>query len=164
MAFNFFAKSKRLSCFKKWPKKAFVKAEDLAAAGFYYKGCSDNVQCFSREVIIGNWHSSDIAIFRHTIATPNCQFVLQEPCGKFHRFQRNLVQYAQGAISRSIHCIFLSHTCGERILCCIISRSPGSASPPRSPSPGPSSSPSLPVPALAPSPACLLPPRSPQQA
>ncbi|XP_047350466.1 putative inhibitor of apoptosis [Vespa velutina] len=72
--------SARLKSFRKWPV-SFVNPTTLAAAGFYYVGESDRVQCFECQVELYNWEQGDIPMVDHERSSPNCRFVRNIPCG-----------------------------------------------------------------------------------
>ena len=45
----------RLLTFTKWRHRFYPSPEDLAKQGFYYRGFSDSVQCFSCNLILTDW-------------------------------------------------------------------------------------------------------------
>lgn len=51
--------SERLESFKNWPSDHFLKPEDLASAGLYYKGETDKCQCFMCGGILAEWELED---------------------------------------------------------------------------------------------------------
>ena len=51
--------SVRLQSFSEWPKYLVTRPRDLAAAGFFYVGVGDIVQCFDCGVRLKNWEPVD---------------------------------------------------------------------------------------------------------
>lgn len=72
---NYFRLSDRIETFHNWPAVLAHIASELAEAGFYYKGNSDIVHCFSCNTEISNWIPSDSPWERHRIKNPNCEYV-----------------------------------------------------------------------------------------
>ncbi|XP_062510627.1 E3 ubiquitin-protein ligase XIAP-like [Corticium candelabrum] len=66
----------RLSTFSHgWPRHCPVRADDLAAWGFFYTGHEDAVQCFSCKLTLKNWEQGDTAEGEHRRHNPYCQFL-----------------------------------------------------------------------------------------
>jgi len=59
----------------KWPKESPMIVEDLAKAGFVYKGPDDKVQCVYCRGIIYRWEAKDTALGEHARHFPDCAFV-----------------------------------------------------------------------------------------
>ncbi|KAK7138171.1 hypothetical protein R3I94_013715 [Phoxinus phoxinus] len=71
----------RLNTFRDWPANAPVQPDDLAAAGMYYCGTDDNVQCFSCGGFLAGWEQDDTAWDEHAKHFPNCFFILGHDAG-----------------------------------------------------------------------------------
>ena len=67
--------STRLRSFKDWPPTIPVKAEDLAAAGFFYKGFGDKVTCFCCGINLKKWQPEDTAMGEHKKHSPECLYL-----------------------------------------------------------------------------------------
>ncbi|OWF49041.1 E3 ubiquitin-protein ligase IAP-3 [Mizuhopecten yessoensis] len=67
----------RLLSFQQWPKALAQKPRVLAAAGFYYKGRGDIVQCFCCGGIVKLWLATDDPWLEHMRHFPTC-FHIQE--------------------------------------------------------------------------------------
>lgn len=64
-----------------WPhEKEFVCVEDLAQAGFFYTGRSDEVVCICIycDVILNDWRAGDIPIMEHCKFSRNCVFLYNQ--------------------------------------------------------------------------------------
>ncbi|XP_035697595.1 inhibitor of apoptosis protein-like [Branchiostoma floridae] len=68
--------SKRLETFADWPQPSPVKPDDLAAAGFFYTGKGDNVQCFICGNVMRHWKEGDDPVLKHFYEFPDCEFML----------------------------------------------------------------------------------------
>uniref|UniRef100_T1JFM1 RING-type domain-containing protein n=1 Tax=Strigamia maritima TaxID=126957 RepID=T1JFM1_STRMM len=68
----------RLDSYASWPANAPIEAKKLAKAGFFYTGNEFTVKCFSCKRTIDEWNFGDQAIQKHTILSPNCDFVLNK--------------------------------------------------------------------------------------
>lgn len=56
----------RLDSFTSYPIKAYhPRPSELAALGFYYEGAGDKVRCFSCNVGLCNWVTSDFVMNEH---------------------------------------------------------------------------------------------------
>lgn len=59
-----------------WPHgEEVVCVDDLAQAGLFYTGCSDNVACIYCETIIHKWVPGDVPILDHCKFSPSCLFL-----------------------------------------------------------------------------------------
>ncbi|XP_050098585.1 death-associated inhibitor of apoptosis 2 [Anopheles aquasalis] len=65
----------RLATFVNWPV-SFMKAEELAKAGFYYTHHSDEVKCAWCSGVIGRWEVGDDAFREHAKFFPGCAKVI----------------------------------------------------------------------------------------
>lgn len=70
----------RLATFQGWPLQ-FLHPRDLSAAGFFYRGLGDQVQCAFCSIQISQWEMGDNPMTEHRKHAPNCAFVLQLPVG-----------------------------------------------------------------------------------
>ncbi|CAG2255135.1 BIRC7_8 [Mytilus edulis] len=57
--------SQRLESYEKWPKDHFLKPDELASAGLYYKDSEDKCQCFLCGGILAEWDEGDIPKEEH---------------------------------------------------------------------------------------------------
>nr|WEA82124.1 XIAP [Ctenopharyngodon idella] len=71
----------RLNTFSNWPAGTPVQPDDLAAAGTYYTGTDDHVQCFCCGGLLAGWEQGDDAWDEHTKHYPNCFFILGHDVG-----------------------------------------------------------------------------------
>ncbi|XP_065213436.1 E3 ubiquitin-protein ligase XIAP-like [Planococcus citri] len=69
----------RLSSFADfWPESATKTPKQLAKAGFFNTGDSDDeVQCFECGITITDWKADDDVWFKHTKLNPKCKFVFE---------------------------------------------------------------------------------------
>ena len=65
----------RLRTFREWPPALRQKPRDLAEAGFYYIGLSDQVKCFYCDGGLRNWQSEDEPWKEHARWFQKCVFV-----------------------------------------------------------------------------------------
>ena len=65
----------RLQSFKHWG--GVLPAQELAEGGFYMIARRDVVRCFSCNVVVQDWESSDNVIDEHRRHRPNCPFLDQ---------------------------------------------------------------------------------------
>ncbi|XP_071177906.1 uncharacterized protein [Mytilus edulis] len=65
---------KRLESFNSWPS-AKPTPKNLAAAGFFYSGQGDRVQCFYCAGIICQWDENDVPRKEHKRLFPSCPFI-----------------------------------------------------------------------------------------
>lgn len=68
---------KRIESYKNWPRALKQRPQELAAAGFYYTGHGDNVQCFMCGGMLRNWNEPDEPWLEHKLWFPLCPFVLE---------------------------------------------------------------------------------------
>ncbi|XP_043944902.1 baculoviral IAP repeat-containing protein 7 [Protopterus annectens] len=68
---------RRVATFSSWPQYAAVQPEQLATAGFFYTGQSDNVKCFFCDGGLRNWETGDDPWREHAKWFPRCEFLLQ---------------------------------------------------------------------------------------
>ncbi|CAH1799478.1 unnamed protein product [Owenia fusiformis] len=69
--------SKRLGTFTNWPTSHHIKPVDLAEAGFFYQGYSDNVRCFFCGMGLGNWEKGDTPWEEHARWFYKCGYLKQ---------------------------------------------------------------------------------------
>ena len=62
----------RLKTFESWPPSLAQSPEDLAEAGFYYRGSSDKVHCYCCNAGLWQWERSDDPWVEHAKAAPKC--------------------------------------------------------------------------------------------
>ncbi|KAL3882671.1 hypothetical protein ACJMK2_028988 [Sinanodonta woodiana] len=67
----------RLESFRGWPSLAAQKPSELAAAGLYYVGVGDCVQCFYCGGGLRSWEEEDDPWQEHARWYPNCAFLKQ---------------------------------------------------------------------------------------
>ena len=72
--------SVRLATYDLWPKFFHITAEELARAGFIYVGKSDLVRCFSCNLKLCDWKSTDVPLDEHQKYSPHCMFVKETWC------------------------------------------------------------------------------------
>ena len=65
----------RYLSFQKIPMETPVMPSTLAAFGFYYVGPYDQVQCFSCQLVYGNWKLGDDPLDIHRRFSPECTFL-----------------------------------------------------------------------------------------
>ena len=65
----------RLATFQTWPPAFSQQPEELAKAGFFYSGLSDNVACFHCGGGLWKWKEGDIPKEEHAKFYPNCAFL-----------------------------------------------------------------------------------------
>ncbi|XP_019637555.1 PREDICTED: uncharacterized protein LOC109479927 [Branchiostoma belcheri] len=68
--------SRRLQTFMDWPRSTPVKPEHLAAAGFFYIGKGDNVQCCTCGNVLNHWREGDDPVLEHFYRFPDCEFAI----------------------------------------------------------------------------------------
>lgn len=78
---NMASEETRLQTFSSWPHAAPVRPRDLAQAGLYYLGESDQVQCFYCGGRLKDWESGDNAWDEHSKFFPHCFFILGHDVG-----------------------------------------------------------------------------------
>ncbi|XP_070600554.1 baculoviral IAP repeat-containing protein 7 isoform X2 [Erythrolamprus reginae] len=74
---RYFMKSevKRLQSFRHWPEGVPVSPTDLAAAGFYFVGPADTVQCFCCGGLLYSWEAGEDPLVEHKKFFPSCLYV-----------------------------------------------------------------------------------------
>lgn len=65
----------RLISLQSWPKEKFQKKEDLAAAGFFYRGFLDQTFCYYCGMGLTSWEPTDDPMQEHIKWAPSCQFI-----------------------------------------------------------------------------------------
>merc|ERR1712212_369152 len=65
----------RLRTFREWPPALRQQPAELADAGFYYIGCSDQVKCFYCDGGLRNWQPEDAPWIEHARWFSKCVFV-----------------------------------------------------------------------------------------
>ncbi|XP_043932142.1 baculoviral IAP repeat-containing protein 1-like [Protopterus annectens] len=68
-------KDSRLESFQNWPFYTQAKPSELAAAGFFYTGLKDDVQCFSCGGSLGDWEVDDDPWKEHCKWFPECEYL-----------------------------------------------------------------------------------------
>ncbi|XP_004484181.3 baculoviral IAP repeat-containing protein 3 [Dasypus novemcinctus] len=67
----------RFKTFLNWPSNIPVHPEQLASAGFYYVGHSDDVKCFCCDGGLRCWESGDDPWVEHAKWFPRCEYVIR---------------------------------------------------------------------------------------
>lgn len=67
----------RIRTFSNWPSSALVHSQELASAGFYYTGHSDDVKCFCCDGGLRCWESGDDPWVEHAKWFPRCEYLLR---------------------------------------------------------------------------------------
>ncbi|XP_033740227.1 baculoviral IAP repeat-containing protein 3-like [Pecten maximus] len=75
----------RLKSFTPWPSDFHKKPNDLALAGFFYRGTGDIVTCFSCGGSLKEWEPEDIPMIEHAHWFPSCSYLLQAKGENFIR-------------------------------------------------------------------------------
>ena len=65
----------RLATFQTWPPGLKQRPEQMAKAGFFYEGFSDQVKCFSCDGGLGSWEEGDSPEEEHAKWFPGCTFL-----------------------------------------------------------------------------------------
>lgn len=65
----------RLKSYDTWPKAMPQDKKELAAAGLFYTGMSDQVMCFQCGVSLRDWVASDVPFVEHAFWNPKCPYV-----------------------------------------------------------------------------------------
>ncbi|XP_063793314.1 E3 ubiquitin-protein ligase XIAP isoform X1 [Pseudophryne corroboree] len=87
---NMCSEEARLRTFTNWPCYVRLTPEQLASAGLYYTGISDQVKCFCCGGKLMNWEPSDDAWIEHRKHFPDCFFVLGREVGNVTYESNNL--------------------------------------------------------------------------
>ncbi|KAJ8026828.1 Baculoviral IAP repeat-containing protein 7-B [Holothuria leucospilota] len=80
---QFFKETNRLDSFVNWPSNHCQRPEDLATAGFFYKGKKDLVVCFQCGGKLLDWEKGDNPWDEHARHYPKCQWLLKQKGMKF---------------------------------------------------------------------------------
>uniref|UniRef100_A0A2K6EMY6 Baculoviral IAP repeat containing 3 n=1 Tax=Propithecus coquereli TaxID=379532 RepID=A0A2K6EMY6_PROCO len=67
----------RFKTFFNWPSSVLVHPEQLASAGFYYVGHSDDVKCFCCDGGLRCWESGDDPWVEHAKWFPRCEYLIR---------------------------------------------------------------------------------------
>ncbi|ELW64946.1 Baculoviral IAP repeat-containing protein 3 [Tupaia chinensis] len=67
----------RFKTFFNWPSSVAVHPEQLASAGFYYVGHSDDVKCFCCDGGLRCWESGDDPWVEHAKWFPRCEYLIR---------------------------------------------------------------------------------------
>lgn len=67
----------RIKSFLNWDFDKVVSSDQLAKAGFYYRGIYDIVHCFHCDGAIHNWRIGDDPFTLHAKCFPSCGFILK---------------------------------------------------------------------------------------
>ncbi|XP_052607676.1 baculoviral IAP repeat-containing protein 3 isoform X1 [Peromyscus californicus insignis] len=67
----------RVRTFFNWPSSALVPPQQLASAGFYYTGHSDDVKCFCCDGGLRCWESGDDPWVEHAKWFPRCEYLIR---------------------------------------------------------------------------------------
>ncbi|XP_052045110.1 baculoviral IAP repeat-containing protein 3 isoform X1 [Apodemus sylvaticus] len=67
----------RVRTFSNWPSSAPVHPQELASAGFYYTGHSDDVKCFCCDGGLRCWESGDDPWVEHAKWFPRCEYLIR---------------------------------------------------------------------------------------
>ena len=65
----------RLATFHTWPPGLKQRPEQMAKAGFFYEGVSDQVKCFSCDGGLGSWEEGDSPEEEHAKWFPGCTYL-----------------------------------------------------------------------------------------
>ncbi|XP_013915501.1 PREDICTED: uncharacterized protein LOC106543922 [Thamnophis sirtalis] len=76
---------KRLQTFQLWPASVPVAPTDLAAAGFYFVGPADTVQCFCCGGLLYNWVAEEDPMVEHKKFFPSCLYVQNKIVGNIQQ-------------------------------------------------------------------------------
>ncbi|KAF6034647.1 BIRC3 [Bugula neritina] len=76
---------RRMATFLTWPRENTVSSEHLCAAGFYYTGTDDRVQCFSCGVQSSHWAPSEDPWVRHARSTRCCRHIEAKQGADYYR-------------------------------------------------------------------------------
>ncbi|KAH0619240.1 hypothetical protein JD844_019107 [Phrynosoma platyrhinos] len=72
---NMRSEEKRLRTFQHWADRAPVSPADLAAAGFFFVGPDDRVECFCCGGVLYDWFAEDDPMVEHEKFFPTCPFI-----------------------------------------------------------------------------------------
>merc|ERR1719234_1081009 len=65
----------RLATFHTWPPGLKQRPDQMARAGFFYEGVSDQVKCFSCDGGLGSWDEGDSPEEEHAKWFPGCTYL-----------------------------------------------------------------------------------------
>ena len=71
---QFKSESLRLQTYSNWSHE-HIKPEDLAHAGFIYRGNEDQVECVFCLGILDGWEDDDLPLTEHKKSFPKCPFI-----------------------------------------------------------------------------------------
>ena len=77
--------NKRLQTFIHWPLQIKQRGKDLADAGFYYLGTSDEVKCFHCDGGLKGWLEGDVPWKEHAKWYPSCHFLALRKGNEFEK-------------------------------------------------------------------------------
>ncbi|KAJ6665721.1 hypothetical protein lerEdw1_002091 [Lerista edwardsae] len=75
------SEERRLRTFQHWPDSAPVSPDDLAAAGFFFIGPDDRVECFCCGGVLYDWFAEDDPVAEHKKYFPTCPFIQGQHIG-----------------------------------------------------------------------------------
>ncbi|XP_066480826.1 baculoviral IAP repeat-containing protein 7 [Tiliqua scincoides] len=75
------SEERRLRTFQHWPDSAPVSPTDLAAAGFFFIGPDDRVECFCCGGVLYDWFAEDNPLAEHKKFFPGCPFIQGQNIG-----------------------------------------------------------------------------------
>lgn len=94
--------SARLRTFLSWPANVPVHPQQLASAGFYYVGHSDDVKCFCCDGGLRCWEPGDDPWVEHAKWFPRCEFLIRVKGQDFiSRVQANYPHLLEQLLSTS---------------------------------------------------------------
>ncbi|ACZ63565.1 IAP-1 [Pieris rapae granulovirus Wuhan] len=70
------SKNARLKTFDTWPVGIAQTKDEMATAGYYYTGISDEVKCFFCDGGINEWYPKDDPWKQHALWFAGCQFLI----------------------------------------------------------------------------------------
>lgn len=77
---NYASEEDRIYSFARWPVP-YISPKALAAAGFFYTGKNDIVQCFECGIKIDRWMEGDKPMAEHQRFEAFCRFTRKISCG-----------------------------------------------------------------------------------
>nr|XP_035121071.1 baculoviral IAP repeat-containing protein 3 isoform X1 [Callithrix jacchus]XP_035121072.1 baculoviral IAP repeat-containing protein 3 isoform X1 [Callithrix jacchus]XP_054097742.1 baculoviral IAP repeat-containing protein 3 isoform X1 [Callithrix jacchus] len=92
----------RFKTFFNWPSSVLVNPEQLASAGFYYVGNSDDVKCFCCDGGLRCWESGDDPWVEHAKWFPRCEYLIRIKGQEFiHQVQASCPNLLEELLSTS---------------------------------------------------------------
>lgn len=88
----------RFCSFAKWPKKNIVPIPKLVAAGFFYTGISDQVQCYLCNGTFEQWEAGDEPHLEHARHFPRCSQSKHQG-GALEVFPRDLKEQSRSEVA-----------------------------------------------------------------